>query len=177
MARGWHLYLDGADSLLGGQRQPFIWDRGGSGISPAGMRPCRLESLWEGRRYPGPKGVTSPGSSPEVLVSTLCSLRSSLPSEPQRGGKLPWHLLPCQLLGLESCRPIPRWPPEWKVERKPLNVGNWADSRPSSPPQGKPSPISPSCPHLGNPVGSTPFISPLHTQQWELGRWKESEIV
>lgn len=149
--RGRHLYLDGADSLLGGQRQPFIRDRGGSGISPAGMRPCRLESLWEGRRYPGPKGVTSPGSSPEVLVSTLCSLRSSLPSEPQRGGKLPRHLLPCQLLGLESCRPIPRWPLEWKVERKPLNVGNWVDSRPSPPPQGKPSPIFPSCPHLGNP--------------------------
>ena len=72
-ARGWHLYLDGAESLLGGQRQPFIRDRGGSGTSPAGMRPCRLESLWEGRRYPGPKGVTSPGSSPEVLVST-CAL-------------------------------------------------------------------------------------------------------
>lgn len=32
---GWCLYLDGANSLLGGQSQPFIQDGGGSGISPA----------------------------------------------------------------------------------------------------------------------------------------------
>lgn len=144
--------------------------------------PCWDETLQAGvplggQKIPRPKGSHLPRIQPRSIGEHLCSLRSSVPSEPQRGGKLPWRLLPCQLLGLESRKPIPRWLLEWKVERKPLIVGSWADSRPSPPPRGKPSPISPSCPHLGNPVGSTPFISPSHTQQWELGRWKELEIV
>lgn len=76
--KGRHLYLDGAGSLLGGQRQPFIRDRGGSGISPAGMRPCRLESLWEGRRYPGPRESPPQDPSPEVLGAP-CALSQVLP--------------------------------------------------------------------------------------------------
>lgn len=106
------------DSLLGGQRQPFIRDRGGSGISPAGMRPCRLESPLGGQKIPRPKGVTSPGSSPEVLGAPCALSGPPSPLSPRGGGKLPRHLLPCQLLGLESCRPIPRWPLGWKVERE-----------------------------------------------------------
>lgn len=56
VGKGLRLYLDGAASPLGGQSQPFIQDGGGSGISPAGIRPRRQGSLVGGQRSPRPAG-------------------------------------------------------------------------------------------------------------------------
>lgn len=145
---GWCLYLDGANNPLGGQSQPFIQNRGGSGISPAETGPRRQGSLMGEQKPPRPKG----SHLSRILLRNLGV-----------GPVLPWFFPPLWAPGrrqvaMVSVTTPPAWPGvpqacpqvargchlEWRIERKPLAVGSGAHS--VSPPQPqstcRPSPFS-----------------------------------
>lgn len=129
-------------------------------------------SLWAGRSHPGSKGATSPGSCSEASACALRLLRSSS-LQPQRGGRLPWHLSPCHLLSLESHRPVPRQPEaatchgRWKGN--PKSWGPWlVGVRPLNP-RGQPlcapgSPVPPSGRRHSSPAASAHLTGPSRAQ-------------